>query len=146
MIYVEIKNGKATNFSFTHEHGFAQYECRGNWKTMQMAWDRAHELNLIAGEDGEPFKQHFIATDSGAHVSPRYDVILAPAVGDAVSYSFNGDSYPDGFISKISASLRVVTTDTGSVYYRRKLSGAWIKKGGTWSMIRGHHNDRNPSF
>lgn len=89
----------------------------------------------------------YIAIDSGPCVSPRFDVVEAPAVGDPVSYAFNGDSYPDGHITHVTpGTLRVVKTDTGSVYYRRRNSGNWRKKGGTWSMIEGHHNERNPSF
>lgn len=87
-----------------------------------------------------------IAIDNTTSVSPRYDVIEAPKVGDEVSYGFNGDSYPDGTIVKIGKNLKIITTSTGHRYYRRKLMGRWVQTGGTWSLIQGHHNERNPSF
>lgn len=86
----------------------------------------------------------YVATDDGAHVAPRFDVIEAPAVGNEVSYSFNGDTYPDGSIVRISESLRVVTTSTGKRYYRQGLSGAWTRK--AWSLVPGHRYEQNPHF
>lgn len=68
-----------------------------------------------------------------------------PAVGDPVSYSFNGDSYPDGHVTKVSKTLRV-TTSSGKVYRRKGLTGAWIAEGGTWSLGFGHVSKRNPEF
>ena len=87
----------------------------------------------------------YIATDAGDYCSPRYDVICAPKVGDPISYAFNGDCYPDGHIEKISDSLRIVTSTTGNKYWRRKATGAWLK-GGMWSMVAGHIDERNPHF
>lgn len=55
----------------------------------------------------------YVAIDNGPWHYPRYDVIRRPYVGDLVSKSFNGDSYPRGTIVKISDSLRRVETDTG---------------------------------
>lgn len=113
---------------------------RWDFKTLSYADRIAEAATKFSG------KLH-IGIDQGANWSPRFDVVEAPAIGDAVSYAFNGDSYPDGHITHITpGTLRVVKTDTGSVYYRRGNSGRWVKKGGTWSMIDGHHNDRNPSF
>jgi hypothetical protein len=86
-----------------------------------------------------------IATDSGEYVSPRYDVIEAPVVGAAVSRSFNGDSYPAGNIVSISKSLKRIVTSDGTVFFRRRNSGAWVNHG-TWSMIPGHVSEWNPSF
>jgi len=87
----------------------------------------------------------YMATDAGEHTSPRYDVIRVPQVGAAVSRHFNGDSYPAGTIAKISKSLRVITTTDGTTFYRRARTAAWVNAG-TWAMISGHRNDRNPSF
>lgn len=86
----------------------------------------------------------YVATDAGSYVAPRFDVIEAPAVGDDVSHCFNGDSYPDGTVVKISASLRVVTTSAGKRYYRRGLSGSWQNNG--WSLVPGHRYAQNPHF
>lgn len=151
MFYVRIENGKAVEVSsefptqaFMSSHPLQNgWEYRGNWKTFEMAAQRAAELNMVAG------KFVYDATDSGPNVHPQFDIIRVPAAGDKVSYSFNGDSYPDGVIVSVSSAeknFRIVKTDTGSTYYRRKQSGAWVKKGGTWSLIQGHVNERNPSF
>lgn len=144
MFYVFIQDGKAVgadeNYEGAREHG--KIECRHDWRTFERAEQVAKELN-----ENSTIWHRYLAVDSGAHVSPRYDVVERPVVGDAVSYSFNGDTYPDGTITKITGkNFRIVTTSTGSVYYRRKLSGSWVKKGGTWSMVKGHRNERNPSF
>lgn len=78
-------------------------------------------------------------------VLPHCDIIRSPKVGDPVSYAFNGDSYPCGHIASISKSLKVVTTSTGRKFYRRKESGAWINAG-TWTLVHGHVETRNPHF
>lgn len=77
----------------------------------------------------------------------RYVAVPAPKVGDPVSYAFNGDSYPDGEIATISPTLAKIVTTTGTVYNRQKTRpGAWMRKGGTFSMVKGHVNKRNPHF
>lgn len=86
-----------------------------------------------------------IATDAGAYVSPRYDVIEAPKVGEPVSQGFNGDYYPAGVITKVSKSLRRIETSEGLVFFRRGSSATWLN-GRTWSMVSGHVSARNPSF
>lgn len=111
-------------------------ENRNNWKTLAAA-------EAVAAALGEAY----VATDSGAHVSPRYDVITRPQVGDKVSYAFNGDSYPCGTITKMSAgpTYRRIETSTGKIFWRRRQSGAWVNDG-TWSLVVGHINKRNPEF
>lgn len=84
--------------------------------------------------------------DLGGWVSPRYRVILAPMVGDPISYEFNGDAYPCGYIKSISDSYRLITSDKGERFYRRKLSGSWLKQGGTWSLVMGHISKYNREF
>lgn len=112
---------------------------RWDWKDLPSAQKVAASATEHAGE-------RYIAIDNGGGCYPRFDVIRAPKVGDQVSYSFNGDSYPDGEIKSISASLRLITTTTGGTYYRRGESGRWVKKGGTWTLIRGHVNEHNREF
>lgn len=109
-------------------------ETRNDWKTLEAA----KEVAAALGPD-------YIATDAGPNVSPRYDVSKLPQVGDKVSQYFNGDSYPAGTVKSISKSLKLVVTTTGLKFYRVRETGTW-RQGGTWSMIAGHHNDRNPSF
>lgn len=113
-------------------------ESRWDWKTMDRAEQVAADLTEATGT-------LYVATDGGSGLSPRYDVIEAPKVGDPVSYAFNGDYYPCGEIDRISESLRVIRTTTGRVFYRRRQSGAWISEG-TWSMVPGHVSRLNPSF
>ena len=93
----------------------------------------------------------FLGCDAGRWCSPQFTVVAAPAVGDAVSYAFNGDSYPCGTIVSVGGGVkrRVVAQDEdGSrhVFYRRKLSAGWVREGGTWSLVHGTHDERNPSF
>ena len=119
----------------------ANIENRNDWKSLEAAQEVATALTA-------KYDALYIATDAGGHVSPRYDVIEAPKVGDAVSYEFNGDSYPCGHITAISDSLRRIVATEGTtqrVFWRRKQTGAWIN-GGTWSLRPGHTYKQNPSF
>lgn len=125
------------------------YDCQGDydWSTkcfmVRDVTPERHEV--IARQATELTGRVHVVIDNGPHRGNRYDILEAPAVGDAVSYAFNGDSYPDGHITHVTAgTLRVIKTDTGSVYYRKKNSGAWVKKGGTWGMIKGHVRKQNP--
>ena len=120
------------------ENGYLGYENRLDWKSEVQVSKIAERLNEIEG-----FRK-YVATDSGEYCWPRYDVIELPKVGDDVSYSFNGDSYPCGKIEKISESLRVITTTGDRKFYRRKQSGKWLN--GSWALVQGHYNERNPHF
>lgn len=114
--------------------GFNGNEHRWDWKTM----DAAIEVATMLGKG-------FIATDAGPFVSPRYDVIQLPKVGDKVSKEFNGDSYPCGVIVKVSATFKSIRTDGGDVFYRVRQSGSWRNEG-TWYLTPGHVHKQNPSF
>lgn len=92
----------------------------------------------------------YLFEDRGSHVTPRYGVVRMFKIGEAVSYTFNGDTYPCGTITRISSSNRVIETNTGREiqgrkFYRRRESGSWINDG-TWSLVRGHISTQNPSF
>jgi hypothetical protein len=110
---------------------------RWDFKTFEQVLEIADEASKFAGED-------YIAVDSGEYCSPRYDVIKAPQQHDAVSYTFNGDSYPCGFIKTISKTMKKITTTTGEVFYRQGKTGSWKMK--CWFLTDGHHNTRNPHF
>lgn len=115
---------------------------RGDFNTILDAELIAQGVTALTGEQ-------WTAIDLGRYVSPRFDVVRAPAVGDEVSDAFNGDYYPAGVITKVSAAdkgFKIVTTSTGSRYYRRGTTGKWVKQGGTWSLVRGHINHLNPEF
>lgn len=87
----------------------------------------------------------YLGYDNGDSVSPRYGVIEAPKVGDPVSYTFNGDSYPCGYITRITNGWRVYT-DSGKTFNRWRNGSGWRMVGGTWWMVGGHVSERNPHF
>jgi hypothetical protein len=138
MIYVLIQAGKARLSSSQEGQAlnWVNVQSRHDWKTFEQAKAVAA---LLTRDEG----RLFIATDAGECVSPRYDVIEAPKVGDDVSYSFNGDSYPCGKIKSISKSLRLIVTDEGKRFYRRQESGQWMMNG-TWCLVSGHISEQNP--
>jgi hypothetical protein len=111
---------------------------RNDFKTFEQAQEVAEAASRFEGVD-------YIATDSGAYCSPRYDVIKAPQHLAPVSYCFNGDYYPCGHIKSISKTMKKITTTTGKTFYRRKNTGCWLANG-TWSMVEGHIEQRNPMF
>jgi len=117
-----------------HSEGWV---CRHDFKTFEQAQEVADAASIFEGVD-------YIATDAGAHTSPRYDVIKAPQLLDPVSYSFNGDSYPCGYIKTISKTMKKITTTDGHTFYRYKQTGSWMRK--CWYMVGGHIEERNPHF
>lgn len=112
------------------------HESRWDWEDITVAEDIAKQATEFHGV-------LYIATDAGEWVLPRYDVQRAPSVGDEVSYSFNGDTYPDGTIAAISPTLKTITTSSGRRYYRKRNTGSWLYSG-TWSLVSGHRQERNP--
>lgn len=143
MLYVRVtrnKEGKVllarvlTENEASARHTIAEVESRWDWKTFEAAAEVAAELG-----------PNYIATDAGHGVSPRYDVIELPKVGDKVSYAFNGDYYPCGEIASISKSLKLITTTEGRKFYRVRQTGCW-KNAGTWSLVPGHVSKQNPEF
>lgn len=92
----------------------------------------------------------FLAVDRGTHVSPRYDVIEAPMVGDEVSMAFNGDYYPVGKITRIGAGykqIKVVGPDGDKVFRRRggENGPGWLYQR-TWRLVDGKHSRLNQEF
>lgn len=79
------------------------------------------------------------------HGTRQFDVIKAPAVGDKVSKYFNGDAYPEGEIVRITGKWQV-TTSTGVKFRRQQETGSWKEVNGSFYMIGGHINERNPHF
>ena len=116
---------------------------RSHFLTLDMAQRvaaAANRLGALGHERG--VVDTYLATDEGPSHSPQYDVVRAPRPGDLVSSSFNGDSYPEGEVVRVSASFRRVETSTGKVYYRRRASGSWIADG-TWFLVEGHVRQTN---
>jgi hypothetical protein len=121
----------------TSEDG-SGWMCRRDINSMDDAGKLAQSATEVTGK-------LYLPVDAGSGVWPRFDVIEAPAVGDEVSYAFNGDYYPCGTIKSISASFRLITTTEGQKFYRRRESACW-KYNGVWSMVDGHREELNPSF
>lgn len=138
MLYIDTNTDKVISADEAMDRRYVETTTRHDWLSYDAACELAARVSFAMGE-------LYIGIDNGENIYPRYDIIRAPQVGDEVSYSFNGDTYPDGKIASISESLRVISTDTGNVYYRRKLSGAW-KRHKTWTLVRGHITERNPHF
>ena len=124
---------------------------RLNGETRESGWASRHDFSSleiaekVAAGASKFTGRTYIATDAGEGCYPRFDVIEAPAVGDEVSYAFNGDYCPCGTIVSISKSMKLIVTSTGRKFYRSRLSGAWLN-GGMWSMVAGHINRLNPEF
>ena len=138
MLYIDTNTLEVIDSDQAKDRRYVDTMTRHDLPTYEYAAEIAAKVTAVMGN-------LHLAIDNGSNVYPRYDIIKAPAVGDEVSYSFNGDTYPDGKISKISESMRVITTDTGNVYYRRKLTGAW-KRHNTWTLVPGHRFEQNPHF
>ena len=143
MIYVKMnKQGRPVEFrdgTLTAEE-YRDKSWKGSWdyKSLEEVEGIALYVTAMAG-------CLYVAVDRGPFVSPRYGVTRCPAIGDKVSYGFNGDYYPDGEIVKITKKL-TVTTSTGNTYRRRKQTAAWMRTGGTWGLVAGHIDERNPHF
>ena len=142
MIYVIFDGDIPVAATYNHQESLPaaglRSENRNDWKSFKQVCQIARLLSLNT-------RKVYIGADEGEHVSPRFDIIEPPKVGDPVSKTINGDYYPDGHVTKVSKTLQV-TTDTGSRYFRRKNTSAWVKTGGSWSLVRGHHRELNPSF
>lgn len=140
MLFLHVVNDEVVAISEEHssERG-PEWEDRNDWK------GGIERPEMLAASATELLGELYIAIDKGRSISPRYDIIKAPAVGDKVSYAFNGDYYPDGEIVHISKTMKVIETDSGNRYYRKKLSGSWVRNG-TWTLVPGHIERRNPHF
>lgn len=123
--------------------------------THQSGWKNRNDFHSFAqaeriaiqasASDGEIY----IATDGGPGMSPRYDVIKLPSIGDPVSRGFNGDYYPTR-----RARLPGSATDRSTGGLRP--IPAWCSGGGAPRVAgsarapgawwRGHHDERNPEF
>ena len=101
------------------------------------------EADAKAKEVTESTGEEHIAATYGMN---DYTIFRMPQIGDEVSYAFNGDYRPCGTIVKITPTKRI-TTSTGMTFSR--ISDTKWKQGGkkgTWSMVRGHIDERNPHF
>lgn len=108
------------------------------------SFEAAEELAALMTEDRGTL---WLATDSGRGVWPRYRVMEAPKVGDAVSMGFNGDYYPEGEIASISKTYYAITTTTGKTFRRVKKTGSWkLPNGNPFCLVPGHRREWNREF
>jgi len=106
------------------------------------SFEEAANIAKIASAAGDTT---YIAVDEGDCVYPRFDVVEVPKVGAEVSMAFNGDYYPRGTVTKVSADHRIVTTSDGARFFRRRKTGAWRHKQ-MWYLVAGHIRRWNPEF
>ena len=151
MIYIRVENGRPVEVSDKHPG------CGDHWVETGMhlknvtGWMSSRDFNSF--EDARTMAAYLTAltakihlpVDEGRGTYPRFRVIEAPKIGDEVSKSFNGDSYPCGKIVKITPTWQV-TTDQGSKFRRYKETGGWRETGRGFWMIAGVHDERNPHF
>lgn len=140
-MFIKVENGRPVKVSASlplKDLRDRTWQDRWQWKDFATVEKLARYVTAMTGRDHLP-------VDRGSSTAPRFDVIEAPRVGDPVSYGFNGDYYPCGYITKITKGWRV-TTSEGKVFNRRNFGAGWVMVGGTWGMVAGHINERNPHF
>jgi hypothetical protein len=134
----------ATEFPVGQKQFVSNSKDGSGWMTRHDIKSVEHSAELAESAHKATGKT-YLPVDAGSGVWPRFDVIEAPAVGDDVSYAFNGDYYPCGQIKSISASFRMITTTDGQKFYRRRQSANWIYNG-VWALVDGHRSELNPHF
>lgn len=151
MFYIRLHNGLPREVTNTHpDHDSGQWAKNPNsgkargWMTSR-DFDSFESAKKIAGYLSFMTGATYLPADEGESISPRYRVIKAPALGEDVSKSFNGDSYPCGKIVKITPTWQVTTSD-GSKFRRFKETGGWREAGRGFWMVAGIHDERNPHF
>ena len=151
MFYIRVENGRPAETSDSHPGCGPHWVGSGMHLKNVTGWMSSRDFNSF--EDARTMAayltamkaQTFLPVDEGNGTYPRFRVIEAPAVGDEVSRSFNGDSYPCGKITKITPTWQV-TTNQGSKFLRYKETGGWREAGRGFWMIAGTVDERNPHF
>ncbi|CAM0067185.1 hypothetical protein VPHK567_0046 [Vibrio phage K567] len=135
MLYINLTTCSVLTSEEAHNDRMQGHDVqsRWDWSTLAQVTDVCNMLD----------QEKYMVVETNA--LPKYDIIEKPRVGDDVSYSFNGDSRPDGQIKSISKTMKMITTTTGNKYYRRGQSATW-KRSGTWTLVGGHHNKTNMEF
>ena len=102
----------------------------------------------VAASASEFAGRPYLVSDSGECVSPRYDVLAAPAVGDEVSMEFNGDAYPVGKVLSIAKNFSSVLVDGRNGqqmrFHKKGARCSWVCRG--FSLIPGVVSKWNPEF
>jgi len=132
---LEVCNSQiADRAEYSHFYKRPSMRCRLHWTTLAEVQAIAERINQKAG------KPLYKGVDHGEWQHPRFDIITRPQVGDPVSYTSGGDYYPDGVVVKITDKDHILTSEGHT--YRPKLGG-WRRTGGTWSLVCGHHSDKD---
>ncbi len=154
MLYIKLENGHPVEAKSRAEIDFKNDKMAYDHDAKQVGlngWISRHDIgtlqiaNVIATALTEKLGKTFLGIDQGQGHYPRFDVIEAPVIGDAVSRAFNGDYYPAGIITKITPTWQI-TTSTGVKFRRKRETDSWKQVGGSFSMVSGHIDERNPSF
>lgn len=138
MLFVKMNGDLPCDISTFRPKDDGTWQSRHHWEDFVTVQRLATYLTAMTGIT-------YLPTDSGSSVWPRFDIMAAPAIGDPVSYSFNGDTYPCGLVTKITKTWQI-TTSEGKKFRRRGNAPGFRMEGGTWSLVPGHHDERNPSF
>ena len=108
-----------------------------DWHDMR---DSSKELvTFLAQKATEQFGTLYLPTSRNGS---NFGIVKAPKIGDLVSHYFNGDYTPCGEVVRITPKFTVITS-TGNRFSRNKDTGTWLE-GGTFSLIEGHIDERNP--
>lgn len=153
MMYILLKNSNVVGF--THKNVFTGTSKFADTGENLPEFDQVlceHDLNektfeqvqVLADEASAFFGTTYIAAEN-RNCSPKYRIIAPPKVGDPVSYTFNGDYTPCGHVVKVTKTL-MVRTSTGKCFRRKGRTAAWVLPGGTFSLVHGHVDRRNPEF
>ena len=136
MLYITTDaNNVVTNVSTTEHTANAQSRWDWDDSDIEVVEKLAEQVSEFTGEK-------YVVTLTGCR--PQYDIIKMPMVGDDISYSFNGDTRPCGQIARVSQTGKLITSTEGHKFYRAgEQSGCWVMNK-TWSMLRGHRDERNP--
>jgi hypothetical protein len=161
VLYIRLENFIPVEVSTEHPKGpasiWAMQPKGGDWHDLEnvgSGWITRNDIGSYAyaftlasllTDKYKAEQRTFLATDATESTSPRYDVIEAPKVGDPVSKSFNGDSYPEGVITKITPTWQI-TTSTGAKFRRYKNTAGFRQAGRGFWMVGGHRDERNPSY
>lgn len=138
MLHFRLEQDRVVEISSNHSDcSSPSWVDRHDFHTFDDAWKIAEQASDLTGD-------LYIATNR-PNSRPQFDVVKAPKIGDDVSYSYNGDTMPCGTITKVSKTLKKVTTSSGRTFIRVKDTGTWLSDR-MWSMVGGHINTRNPHF
>lgn len=137
MLYIKLKNGLPVEISDTYKCG-ADFQCCWDWTSLDEVQRLARYVTAMTGDV-------YLGVDKGDHISPRFNVVKAPKVGEKVSRMFNGDAYPAGEIVKITKGWQI-TTSTGKKFRQVKQTGSWREVRGPFWLIAGHVYEKNPHF